>query len=63
MFRRLIFDHWVAIFPIAAFVTAFVVYVMFSYKALRMKRPQLDKFAQLPFNDQPETRHVDPVQS
>jgi hypothetical protein len=52
MFRRLIFDHWVAIFPLVAFVTAFVVYVSISYKALKMRRSQIEHFAQLPFNDQ-----------
>ncbi len=63
MFRRLIFDHWVMIFPLAAFATAFAVYVTVGYKALRMRRGQVEKFAQLPFNDQPTPSHVDTVKS
>lgn len=57
MFRRVILDHWVAIFPLVAFITAAVVYVVISYKALRMRRPELDRFAQLPFNDQPPSSY------
>ena len=57
MFRRLIFDHWVAIFPIAAFITAFAVYVCFTYKAIRMRASQVDRFAHLPFNEQPAAPH------
>ena len=59
MFRRLLFDHWVAIFPIAAFATAFAVYVSFTYKALRMKPSQVNRFSQLPFNEPPADSHDD----
>jgi hypothetical protein len=59
MFRRLLFDHWVAIFPIAAFITAFAVYVCFTYKAFRMRPSQVNRFSNLPFNDQPAAPHDD----
>ncbi len=57
MFKRLIFDHWVAIFPLVAFVTAACVYGSFVYFGLRMKRSQSDHLASLPFNEEIPTRH------
>ena len=57
MFKRLIFDDWVIIFPIVAFITAACVVLSFAYCALRMKRSQIDRFASLPFNDETSTRH------
>ncbi len=57
MFKRLIFENWVAIFPLVAFVTAASVYLSITWRALRMKRAQIDQFANLPFNDQPDSRH------
>jgi hypothetical protein len=49
MFRRLILDHSAAIFTIAAFITASTIYVVFAWRALRMKRGQLARFENLPF--------------
>lgn len=63
MFRRIILDNWVAIFPLVSFITAAAVYVTITYKALRMRRGQIDRFAQLPFNDQPEAPHDNAVKS
>ncbi len=51
MFRRIILDNWIMIFPLAAFITAASVYVTFTYRALRMRRSQIDHFANLPFSD------------
>lgn len=51
MFRRVILDNWMAIFPAVAFLTALSVYVCVFYKTLRMRRPQVDHFSKLPFND------------
>jgi hypothetical protein len=49
MFRRLLFDHWVSLFPLVALITAGSVYATIFYRALRMKRPQIDRFSNLPF--------------
>jgi hypothetical protein len=57
MFKRIIFDDWVTIFPLVAFVTAGCVYGCFAYFGLRMKRSQTDYFAHLPFNEETSTRH------
>lgn len=57
MFKRLIFDHWVMIFPVVAFITAACVYGCFAYFGLRMKRNQIDRLASLPFNEEIPTRH------
>lgn len=51
MFRRILLENWVMIFPLVAFITAACVYVTFTWRALRMRRPQIDHFANLPFSD------------
>ena len=50
MFRRLAFENSAALFTIAAFVTAASIYVTISWRALRMKRPQVSRFEHLPFD-------------
>lgn len=57
MFKRLIFDHWVMIFPVVAFITAACVYGSFAYFGLRMKRSQVDRLASLPFTEEIPIRH------
>ena len=49
MFRRLFFEDWVSLFPLIALITAASVYVTIFYRAVRMKRPQIDRMASLPF--------------
>ena len=49
MFRRLILEDTAALYTIAAFITAASIYVAFLWRALRMKRPQLERFENLPF--------------
>ena len=49
MFRRLVFENSAALFTIVAFVTAASIYVTFAWRALRMKRPQVARFENLPF--------------
>ena len=50
MFRRLIFENSAALFTLAAFITAVSIYVTISWRALRMKRPQVERFENLPFD-------------
>ena len=58
MFKRLIFEDSAALFTIAAFVTAVSIFVTISWRALRMKRPQIERFAHLPFiTETPAARH------
>lgn len=51
MFRRLVLDHWMAIFTLTAFVTALCIYVGITLSALRMTPVQRERFARLPLND------------
>ncbi len=51
MFRRLIFENWVMIFPLVAFITASTIYFTITWRALRMKRSQIDQMANLPLVD------------
>lgn len=58
MFRRLVFENSAALFTIAAFLTAASIYVMFAWRALRMKPPQIAHFENLPFSTPtPSARH------
>lgn len=50
MFRRLVFENSAALFTIVAFVTAASIYVVFAWRALRMKRAQITHFENLPFD-------------
>lgn len=50
MFRRLAFENSSALFTIVAFVTAASIYVTFGWRALRMKRAQVVRFENLPFD-------------
>jgi hypothetical protein len=59
MFRRLIFEESAALFTIAALITAVSIYVAISWRALRMKRPQLERFENLPFETATPAAHHD----
>ena len=49
MFHRLVFEESAALFTIAAFVTACSFFVTIAWRALRMKRPQIERLENLPF--------------
>ena len=49
MFRRLLFENWVCVFPVIAFITAGSIYATIFYRAIRMKTSQIEHFSQLPF--------------
>jgi hypothetical protein len=53
MFRRLLLENWMLIFTLVAFVTALSVYLTIFYRALRMRRSQVEHLAHLPFEDEP----------
>ena len=45
------------IFPVVAFITAASIFAFFVWRALRMKRGQVERFENLPFNDENPSRH------
>ena len=55
MFRRLLLEDWMSVFTVIAFVTALSVYVTLFYRALRMRRAQVSRFARLPFDSERPT--------
>ncbi|NBQ57522.1 MAG: hypothetical protein EBU32_03865 [Opitutaceae bacterium] len=63
MFRRLIFADSATLFTLVAFITAVSIFASISWRALRMKRPQLAHFENLPFTTPtPAARHdTDPI--
>ncbi len=50
MFRRLVFEDSAALFTIAAFITAVSIFVTITWRALRMKKSQVQRFENLPFD-------------
>jgi hypothetical protein len=61
MFRRLVLEDTAALFTLVAFFTALSIYVTITWQALRMKRPQVARFEQLPFQTEtPSARHDTP---
>ncbi|MET0263791.1 MAG: hypothetical protein ABW223_12885 [Rariglobus sp.] len=52
MFRRLFFENWVSLFSLIAFITAASIYLTTFYRALLMKRPQIDRMSSLPFENE-----------
>jgi hypothetical protein len=59
MFRRLIFEDSAAWFTLVAFITAVSIFGSISWRALRMKRPQLAHFENLPFATSTPAAHHD----
>jgi len=58
MFRRLVFEHTAALFTLAAFLTATSIYFTIAWRAIRMKRPQVEHLENLPFaTATPSARH------
>lgn len=49
MFRRLILEDTAALYTLAAFATAFSIYVTCAWRALRMSPGTTERFENLPF--------------
>jgi hypothetical protein len=49
MFQRLVLQDSAALYTIAAFAVAASIFTAVAWRALRMRQPQSDRFAQLPF--------------
>ncbi len=49
MFRRLLLEDSAALFTIVAFITAVSIFVTITWRALRMRQPQIESFENLPF--------------
>jgi hypothetical protein len=58
MFKRLILEESATLFTLVAFITAASIFLTIGWRALRMKRPQLARFENLPFaTETPSARH------
>ena len=58
MFKRLVLEDSATLFTLVALITAVSFFVTISWRALRMKRPQLERFENLPFaTATPAARH------
>ncbi len=52
MFKRLILDDAMAMFTFIAFLVTASIFLAFLWRALRMKREQVDHFAKLPLESE-----------
>jgi len=59
MFERITYADWLVVFPIVAFVVASAIFGALSWRALRMRRADVERFARLPLQDDsdPAFRH------
>jgi hypothetical protein len=58
MFQRLVLEDSAAIYTVAAFSVATSIFVTVAWRALRMRRSQVDRLAQLPFETEtPASQH------
>lgn len=57
MFKRFIYEDWAMIFPVVAFIAAACIFAFFFWRALRMRSDQVERFENLPFNDENPSRH------
>ena len=57
MFKRLILDDSSTLCVLTAFLTALTIFVSITWRALRMPRAQVDRFANLPFTTDHDGRH------
>jgi hypothetical protein len=58
MFQRLVLEDSAAIYTVAAFSVATSIFVTVAWRALRMRRSQVDHLAQLPFETEtPASQH------
>jgi hypothetical protein len=51
MFKRVIYDNWSLIVPVAAFAFTATIYFVMVTRALLMKRGRSDQMAALPLED------------
>ena len=59
MFKRLILEESATLFTLVAFITAASIFLTIGWRALRMKRPELARFENLPFAaETPSARHA-----
>ena len=57
MFNRIVYGDCAVLFTIAAFSVAASIFVTISWRALRMKRPQIEHFESLPFLTEKPASH------
>jgi hypothetical protein len=50
MFEHVVYADSAKVITIVAFAAAFSIFVTISWRAVRMKRPQIDHLANLPFS-------------
>ncbi len=51
MFDRIIYADWHVVFPVIAFLAAATFFTVMSWRALRMKRTDVERLARLPLQD------------
>ena len=62
MFKRLTYDNWQMMIPIIAFLITFIGFIIFTIRALCMRKEQANQLSHLPLDEAqtsaPEKSHV-----
>jgi hypothetical protein len=53
MFKRIVHEDWVSIVPMIAFGFLFVVFLLATVRALRLRPSERERMATLPLDDSP----------
>ena len=58
MFKRLIYEDWLSLIPIASFFLTFGVFVFFFVRALRLEKKEANRLAHLPLSGGGDHQHA-----
>lgn len=56
MFKRILYEDWASIVPIIAFAVTFLVFLVATIRALRIRPEERSRLAALPVEDDPRPR-------
>jgi len=59
MFKRLLLDDSTTLFTVIAFIVTAAIFLSFLWRALRMKRSQVEHFENIPFSEEKHTSRHD----
>ena len=51
MFQRILYEDWQLVIPVVALATAVGFFGLVTWRVMRMKRGQLERFARMPLED------------
>jgi len=53
MFKRIFYENWHAVIPVVAFLLTFGVYLCYVVRAVRMRKPEVERLSRMPLDESP----------